>query len=128
MVGEEPVKLYALLEILNSLEASDVLEEIEVSVNVDAGSDESMPVDTLQLDVGVVLLELEVDGVTKVNVWSLDCMHVFSAHFELVEVEVFWEHFHFVLKKSKSIKKSINYWVLFNMGEMNKKIKKIFFS
>ena len=105
VVGEEPVKLYALLEILNSLEASDVLEEIEVSVHIDAGSDKSVPVDALQLDVGVVLLELEVDGVAKVDVWSLDRMHVFSAHFELVKVEVFWEHFHFVLNKSKSIKK-----------------------
>lgn len=47
VVGEESIELYALLEILNSLEASDVLEEIEVSVNVDASSDESVPVDAL---------------------------------------------------------------------------------
>lgn len=47
VVGEESIELYALLEILNGLEASDVLQEIEVSVNVDAGSDESVPVDAL---------------------------------------------------------------------------------
>lgn len=95
VISEESIELYALLEILNSLEASDVLKEIEISVNIDAGSDKSMPVDTLQLDVRVVLLELEVNGVAKVNVWPLDSMHVFSTHFELVEVEVFGEHFHF---------------------------------
>ena len=47
VVGEESIELYALLEILNSLEASDVLEEIEVSVNVDASPDKSVPVDAL---------------------------------------------------------------------------------
>ena len=47
VVGKESVELYALLEILDSLEASDVLEEIEVSIDVDAGSDQSVPVHAL---------------------------------------------------------------------------------
>ena len=41
VVGEEPVELNALLEVLDSLHASDVLQEIEVSMNVDASSDKS---------------------------------------------------------------------------------------
>ena len=61
VVGEEIVKLYALFEILDGFEASNVLEEVEISIDVDASSDESMPVDALQLNVGVVLLELEVN-------------------------------------------------------------------
>jgi len=47
-------------------------------VNVDASSDESVPVDALQLDVGVVLLELEVDCLEEVNIWSLDSVHILS--------------------------------------------------
>ena len=34
--------------------------------------------DTLDLNVGIVLLELEVDGLVEVDVWSLDCVHVIS--------------------------------------------------
>ena len=47
VISEEPIELYALLEILNSLETSDVLKEIEISIDVDASSDKSMPVDAL---------------------------------------------------------------------------------
>ena len=47
VVGEEPVELYALLEVLNSLHASDVLEEIEVAMHINASSDKSMPVNAL---------------------------------------------------------------------------------
>jgi|SanBayMetagenome_1026888.scaffolds.fasta_scaffold124921_1 hypothetical protein len=58
--SEERVQFNALLEIIDGLEAADVLHEVEVAESVDACSDHSMPVDALQLDVGVVLLELEV--------------------------------------------------------------------
>ena len=47
VVGEEPIELYALLEVLNSLHASDVLEEIEVAMHINASSDKSMPVNAL---------------------------------------------------------------------------------
>ena len=95
VVGEETIQLYALLEVLDGLHASDVLEEIEITVNVNAGSDKSVPVNTLQLKIGVVLLELEHDSLSKVNVWSLDRMHVFSRHLKLIEIEVFREHLHY---------------------------------
>ena len=98
VVGEEVVELDGLLEVFNCLEASNVLEEVEVSEDVDTGSDESVPVNGLKLDVRVVLLELEGDGLTEVDVWSLDSVHVFSGHLELVKVEVFWEHLHCFIK------------------------------
>ena len=97
VVGEESIELDALLEVLDGFEASDMLEEIEISEHVDACSDESVPVDTLEFDIRVVLLELEGNSLTEVNVWSLNSMHVFTCHFELVEIEVFWEHLHFTL-------------------------------
>ena len=56
VVGEEGVELEALLEVLGGLEATDVLEHVEVAVGVGAGLDETVPVDALELDVGVVLL------------------------------------------------------------------------
>ena len=95
MISEEPIELNALLEVLDGLHASDILEEIEVAVNVDASSDKSVPVDALKLKIGVVFVKLEVQGFTKVDVWSLDGMHVFTRHLELVEVEIFWEHLHY---------------------------------
>ena len=95
VVSEETIQLYALLEVLDGLHASDVLEEIEITVNVNAGSDKSVPVNTLQLKIGVVLLELEHDSLSEVNVWSLDRMHVFSRHLKLIEIEVFREHLHY---------------------------------
>lgn len=94
VVREEIVQLYALLEVLDSLEASDVLEELKVTVDVDASPNESVPVDALQLHIGVVLLELEVNRLTKVNVWPLDRVHVLSRHLKLVEIEVLGEHLH----------------------------------
>ena len=96
VIGKESVELDALLEILDGLHASDVLEEVEVSVNVDASSDKSVPVNALQLEVRVVLVELEVQGFTEVNVWSLDRVHVLASHLELIEVEVFWKHLHII--------------------------------
>ena len=94
VVREETIKLYALLEVLNSLDASNVLKKIEVAIAVDASSDKSMPVNALELDVGVILLEFEVDGETEVNVWSLDSVHIFTGHLKLVEIEVLGEHLH----------------------------------
>ena len=92
VIGEETVELDALLEVLRCLEALDILEEFEVAVGVDASSDESMPVDTLQLNVGVVLLEVEIW--CKPDVGTLDCVHVLTRHFKLVEIKVFWEYLH----------------------------------
>ena len=96
VVSKETVELDALSEVLNRLQASDVLKEVEVSKHIDASSDESVPVNALQLDIGVILLELKVDSFSKVNVWSLDGMHVFTRHFELGEVEIFREHLHYI--------------------------------
>ena len=94
MVGEESIELNALLEILDGLEASNVFQEIEISVNINACSDKSMPMNALQFDVSVVFLELEVDGNTEVDVGSLDCVHIFTSHLELIELEVFWKYLH----------------------------------
>ena len=94
VVSEESVKLNALLEVLDSFHTSDLLQEIEVSVHVDAGTDESMPVDTLNSDVGIILLELEVDSLEEVDVGTLNCVHVLTRHLKLVEVKVLWENLH----------------------------------
>ena len=94
VVGEEPIKLHALLEVLDGLHAPDVFQEVEVAMNIDASSDKSVPVDALQLQVGVILVELEVQGLAKVNVGSLDRMHVLTSHLKLVEVEIFGEYLH----------------------------------
>ena len=103
VVSKETVKLDALPEVLNTLHASDVLEEVEISEHIDASSDESVPVDALQLDIGVILLELEVDCLTKVDVWSLDGMHVFTRHLKLIEVEILREHLHYFNTTYKNI-------------------------
>ena len=94
VVREEGVELKTLLEVLDGLEASDVLGEVEVAVSVYASSDQPVPVDALQFHVCVVLLERKVERLTEVNVWPLDSVHVFAGHLELVEVEVLWEHLH----------------------------------
>ena len=57
VVSEEGVELEALLEILGGFEAANVLEHIEVAVGVDTGLDETVPVDTLQANICIVLLE-----------------------------------------------------------------------
>ena len=84
-------------EVLGGLEAADVVEHVKVSVSVNASSNESVPVDALELDVGVVLLEVEVHEESEVNVWALDAVLVLAGHHELVEVKHLWEHLHFVL-------------------------------
>jgi hypothetical protein len=94
VVSEESVQLDALLEVLDSLHASNLLQEVEVAVDVDACTDETVPVDALESDIGVVLLELEVDGLEEVDVWALDCVHVLARHLKLVEIKVLGEHLH----------------------------------
>lgn len=94
--GEVGVQLQALLEILGCLEATDVLEVIEVTEGVNASLEESVPVDALELHVGVVDLEGEVERLTKVDVWTLNSVCVLTRSLKLVELEVLWEHFHFI--------------------------------
>ncbi len=95
VIGEEGIELEALFEVLDSFHATDLLEEVEVAVDVDAGPDQAVPVDALQLDVGIVLLELEVDRLVEVYVRSLDRVHIHAGHLKLVEVKVLGEHLHF---------------------------------
>lgn len=94
VVCEEVIELKALSEVLVGLEASNMLEHVEVAVDVDAGADEALPVNALELDVGVILLELELHGLVEVNVRPLNSVHILLSHLELGEVEVFWEHLH----------------------------------
>ena len=95
VVGEESVELQALLEVLDCFQTADVFHEVEIPVRVYAGLNESVPVDALQLDVGIVLLKAEVQRFSEVDVRSLDRVHVLTRHLELVEVEVLWENLHF---------------------------------
>ena len=94
VLGEECIQRHTLLEVLCRLKALDVFQELEVSVSINTGSNDSLPVDALQLDVGVVLLEVEVQGRTEINVGALDRVHIITSHFKLIEVEVFWEDLH----------------------------------
>ena len=86
-----------MFEILGCFQASNILEEIKVSVSVDAGTDHAMPVNTLQFDVRIVLLEVKVQSTSEVDVGTLNCMHVLTRHFKLVEIEVFGEYLHLFL-------------------------------
>ena len=101
VVGEECIELEALSEVLGGFHAADVVQHVEVAVSVHAATDQSVPVDALQLQVGVVLLELEVHEESKVDVWTLDGVLVLTCHLELVEVEHFREHLHFVFSTVK---------------------------
>ena len=94
VLSEESIQRHTLLEVLCRLKALDVFQELEVSVSINTGSNDSLPVDALQLDVGVVLLEVEVQGRTEINVGALDRVHIITSHFKLIEVEVFWEDLH----------------------------------
>ena len=94
VIGKESVQLDALFEILRCFKAPDVLKEIEIAIRVDAGANHAMPVNALQLDVGVVLLEVEIESATEIDVGTLDGVHVLSSHFELIEVEILWKYFH----------------------------------
>jgi hypothetical protein len=52
---------------------------------------------TLQLEVGVVFLELELNGLVEVNVRSLDRVHILLGQLKLVEFKVFREYLHLYL-------------------------------
>ena len=47
MVGKESIKLYALFEVLDCFSASDLFQEVEVTIDIHARSDQSVPVHTL---------------------------------------------------------------------------------
>jgi hypothetical protein len=94
VVSEESVELDALLEVFDGLHASDLLQEVEVAIHVDASADQSVPMDALKSDVGVVLLELEVNCLEEVNVRALNGVHVVARHLKLIEIEVLGEDFH----------------------------------
>ena len=97
VVGEEVVKLDALSEVLLRFEASDVLHHVKVAEDVHAGAHKPVPVDALDFDVGVVLLELKLDRLSEVDVRPLDRVHVLASHLELIEVVVLWEDLHFLI-------------------------------
>ena len=97
VVGKEIIELDALSEVLVCFHASDVLEHVEVSVHVDASSNQSMPVHALQLNVRVILLEFEMHRFPEVDVRSLNRVHVFTGHLELSEVEILGEYLHIYL-------------------------------
>ena len=95
VVGKERVELQALFEVFDGFKATNVLEEVKVAVSVDAGADQSVPVDALELDVGVVDLKVEGQSLGEVDVGTFDGVHILSCSFKLVELEVLGENFHF---------------------------------
>lgn len=95
VVGEVSVELETLSEVLGGFEAADVLEEVEIAESVNACIDESVPVDTLQTQVGVIFLEREVTGVVEVDIWTLNRVRLLHAgQLELGLVEVLGENSH----------------------------------
>ena len=95
MLGKERIEWNTLLEVLRGFQAFDIFQEFKVSISVYTSTDYSLPVDALELDVRVVLLEIEVKRWSEVNVRALDCVHVIASHFELIEVEVLGEDLHY---------------------------------
>ena len=91
VLSEEGIDLVALFKVLNGFEAADFLEEIELALGVYAGVDISVPVNVLELDIGVVLLDGEVERLVEVDAGWLDDFHELESHLELVEVEGFVE-------------------------------------
>jgi len=94
VISEESVQLDALFEVLRRFQAPDVFKEVEIAIRVNTGANHAVPVDALQLDVGVVLLEVEIESATEIDIGTLDGVHVLSSHFELIEVEILWKYFH----------------------------------
>ena len=94
VVSKEGIELNALFEIFCCFKASNVLQKVEVSVSINTSTDKSVPVNTLQFHIGMVLLEVEVHLLAEINVRALDGVHVFTSHLKLVKVEVFREHLH----------------------------------
>ena len=96
VVSIERVQLEGLSEVFSNFKTSNLSQPFEVTVLIDLSSKDSVPLDSLKLQVGGIFLEFKVsDGFVEVNVGSLDGMGVFTSHLELVEVEVFWEDLHF---------------------------------
>ena len=85
--------MWVIIEIKPYL-APNVLEELEVAEYINAGHQKSVPVDALQLDVGIVLLEVEVQGFVEVDIWPLNHEMVLLHHTELGHLEVLWEYLH----------------------------------
>jgi hypothetical protein len=54
-----------------------------------------MPMDALELQVGIVFLELEFKSLVEIDVGSLNGVHVFFGELELVELKVFRKDLHF---------------------------------
>ena len=98
VVRKERVELDALLEVLYCLETPDVLGKVKVAVGVNTRADQSMPVHTLEFHVGVVLLERKVEGLSEIDVRTLNGVHVFTGHLKLVEIKVLREHLHDLIK------------------------------
>jgi len=94
---EEGIQLQALLEVLSHFQAPDVLEELVVPKHINASLHNLLPMHALQSDVGVVLLEFEVQCLVEVYVRSFNCVHVLSYHRELINIKVLWEYFHYSL-------------------------------
>ena len=95
VVGEVSVKLETLSEVLGGFEAADVLEEVEIAESVNACIHESVPVHALQPQVGVILLEREVNCVVEVDIWTLNRVRLLHARqLELGLVEVLGENSH----------------------------------
>lgn len=78
MVSEESIELDALFEVFCCFNASDLFQEIKVTIHIHTGSDQSVPVDTLKLDVRIILLELEVNSLVEIDVWALNGVQVLS--------------------------------------------------
>ena len=51
--------------------------------------------DALQLDIGIVYLEGEIKSLVKVNVRTLNCVHILAGSLKLIEIEILRENFHF---------------------------------
>jgi len=94
MVSKESIQLDALFKVFHCFHAPDLFEEIKVAVDINTGSDKSVPVDALKLNVGIVLLKLKVYCFVEVDIGSLDCMHILSGHLKLIEIEILGEHLH----------------------------------
>lgn len=95
VVGKVGVEREALSEVLGGFKAANVLEEVEIAESVNACVDEFVPVDALQAQVSVVLLEREVKCVVEVDIWTLNRVHLLDGRqLELGLVEVFGENSH----------------------------------
>ncbi len=89
VVSEEGIDLDGLSEVLYGLQAADSIEEIEVALGVDAGFEIFVLVNIQEFDVGVVLLEGELEHLVEFDVGTLDSVYALASHLELVEVEGF---------------------------------------